>query len=54
MPWDPLNGTGDDFFGGHSHFLSVSNDFSGKKQDLKSVVHCPFKTNIFIVDYTFK
>ena len=26
----PLNGTGDDFFGGYSYFLSVSNDFSEK------------------------
>ena len=31
------------FGGGHSYFLSVSNDFSGKKRDLKSVVHCPCK-----------
>ena len=29
-PWDPLNGTGDDFFGGNSYFLSVNNDFSEK------------------------
>ena len=27
-PWDPLNGTGDDFWGGAFVFLSVSNDFS--------------------------
>ena len=44
-PWDPLNGTGDDFFLGHSYFPSVSNDFSEKKRDLKSVMDCPFKKN---------
>ena len=28
-PWDPLNGTRDDFFGGGIHiFISVSKDFS--------------------------
>ena len=31
------------FFLGHSYFPSVSNDFSEKKRDLKSVMDCPFK-----------
>ena len=31
------------FFGGHSYFQSMSNDFSEKQRDLKSVSQCPFK-----------
>ena len=31
------------FFLGHSYFPSVSNDFSEKKRDLKSLMDCPFK-----------
>ena len=41
----PLNGTGDDFYGGHSCFLSVSNDCSERKGPKigQSVSQCPFK-----------
>ena len=38
----PLNGTGDDLLGGHSYFLSVSNDFSKNKKQPKIGLHCPF------------
>ena len=34
-------------FLGHSYFPSVSNDFSEKKRDLKSVMDCPFKIVIY-------
>ena len=53
-PWDPLNGNGDNFLGGHPYYLSESNDFSEKIQDLKSVSQCPFKGEFLdvIASYT--
>ena len=37
------------FLGGHPYFLSVSNDFSEKKRDLKSDSQCPFKSGFLVV-----
>ena len=39
-----VGGGVDDFFLGHLYFPSVSNDFSKKKWDLKSVMDCPFNS----------
>ena len=50
-PWDPLNGTGDDLMGGHSYFLSVSNDFCEKNRS----VSVPLTTNktLELLEQTF-
>ena len=44
VPWDPLNGTGDDFFGGHAYILCVSNDLSEKNGTKIG----PFKVTLII------
>ena len=51
-PWDPLNGTGDNFFWGGGNHMRVI--IGAKKRDLKLVVSVLLNITIYIIDLKLK